>query len=449
MTGGAESGDLVAALVRSRTVMLHAATTPEARRLVGPIVAEIDRSIATLEPSVIAAAPLTPLEDTLPPASHLPEAIEREKERRQALDNPTRVLDAVMRNSQHGIIVCDVSGQLTLHNVAAERIWAGSATTSSIEDWRKYRAYHPDGRPYEADDWAMARSLRHGEVTTNEAVHFQRFDGTHGLLLGSAAPIVGEDGAIEGAIAAFADITPRSGARALPEGRPEDDPGRAFVTPVSPELQTCLRTILGWTRVLRKGNLDEGQRARALEAIENNAARQNEAIEDLFDVACVMAEAMDPQPVDISAVTEAALDSVRAAAEARAVALCAWVDELPAIQGDARRLRYALRQLFANAIKLAREGGLLEVRVTAAQGRVEIAIADDGVGTPAELVPAVFDPFRQGDTRPVRADGDLDLGLAFVRHVVALHGGSVDVRAGGAGPGPRFTVHLPLARPPR
>lgn len=136
------------------------------------------------------------------------EALRREVERWQALAGGERsLLEALLHHSPHGIIVCDAGGRLIMQNRAAERIWAGSATAEDIDGWANYRAFHPDGRPFAPEDWSMARCLRHREVVSAEEVHYQRFDGTHGILLGSCAPIFGESGELEGALSVFADIT--------------------------------------------------------------------------------------------------------------------------------------------------------------------------------------------------------------------------------------------------
>ncbi|WP_437677133.1 GAF domain-containing protein [Sorangium sp. So ce131] len=136
------------------------------------------------------------------------EALKRELERLRIVASRDRGwLDAVLEHSPHGIIICDASGKLILHNRAAERIWAGSASTESMKDWTAYRAFHADGRPYEAADWAMARAMQSRQVIDTEEVWIQRFDGTHGVVLGSAAPILGAGGALEGGISVFADIS--------------------------------------------------------------------------------------------------------------------------------------------------------------------------------------------------------------------------------------------------
>ncbi|WP_437307333.1 GAF domain-containing protein [Sorangium sp. So ce388] len=136
------------------------------------------------------------------------EALKREIERLRVVASRDRGwLDAVLEHSPHGVILCDASGKLVLHNRAAERIWAGSASTESISDWTLYRAFHHDGRPYEAADWAMARAMSSRQVIESEETPIQRFDGTRGMVLGSAAPILGPEGELEGGISVFADIS--------------------------------------------------------------------------------------------------------------------------------------------------------------------------------------------------------------------------------------------------
>ena len=136
------------------------------------------------------------------------EALRRENERLGVVADQERgLLQAVLEQSPHGIIVSDARGKLFLQNRAAERIWAGSATASDVEGWGQYRAFHPDGRPFQPEDWSMSRCLTRGETVEAEEVHFQRFDGTHGILLGSCAPMRAADGTLTGALSVFADVT--------------------------------------------------------------------------------------------------------------------------------------------------------------------------------------------------------------------------------------------------
>lgn len=143
----------------------------------------------------------------VPSASDL-EAIRREMERLQATAARDRTLfDAVVNASPHGIIVCDAEGRLILQNPAAERIWRGSATAESVSGWGQYRAFHPDGRAFAPDDWAMARCLSSRESLDRDEMLIQRFDGSPATLLGSCAPLMGPDGELQGAVSVFTDIT--------------------------------------------------------------------------------------------------------------------------------------------------------------------------------------------------------------------------------------------------
>lgn len=135
-------------------------------------------------------------------------ALLREVEQmRQLVAQEGGLLEAIIDQSPHGIIVSDPQGQLTLQNRAGTRIWAGGASATSVEGWGKYRAYHPDGRPFAPSDWSMARCLAHRQTVPAEEIRFQRFDDTYGVLLGSSAPIAGRDGTLLGAVSVFADIT--------------------------------------------------------------------------------------------------------------------------------------------------------------------------------------------------------------------------------------------------
>ncbi|AKT38070.1 hybrid sensor histidine kinase/response regulator [Chondromyces crocatus] len=199
---------LISALSRARSVILDAAVSAEQRRLIGPAVAEIDRVIASVRPAASATFQLTPVEETAPPDELEVEALRREVERLRVLARQDRgLLDVILNHSPHGMLVSDADGKIILQNRASERVWAGSATADTVEQWGQYRAFHPDGRPYASSDWAMNRCLSSRAVITAEEVHFQRFDGTHGMLLGSCAPIVSGDGELVGALSIFADIT--------------------------------------------------------------------------------------------------------------------------------------------------------------------------------------------------------------------------------------------------
>ncbi|WP_437509010.1 ATP-binding protein [Sorangium sp. So ce1099] len=199
---------IVTALAQARALLYEAASAAEQRRLIGPAVVEIDRAIASLDPTASASFELTPLAASVPPIDTEVEALRREVERLRAITRHERgLLDALLSESPHGIIVSDAQGKLILQNRASERIWAGSSTAENVEGWGRYRAFHPDGRPFAAEDWSMARCLTRRETVPAEELHFQRFDGTHGMMLGSCAPLLSPEGELLGAVSIFADIT--------------------------------------------------------------------------------------------------------------------------------------------------------------------------------------------------------------------------------------------------
>jgi PAS domain S-box-containing protein len=136
------------------------------------------------------------------------EALSREVERLSVLASRERgLVESILTQSPHGIIVSDVNGKLTLTNKAAERIWAGSASADSIAGWGQYRAFHADGRPFESTDWSMARALREKVTIEPEEIYIRRFDDSFGILLSGAAPLFAADGQVDGAVVIFADIT--------------------------------------------------------------------------------------------------------------------------------------------------------------------------------------------------------------------------------------------------
>jgi PAS domain S-box-containing protein len=748
MPPGNESKALVSTLVDARARVAERARGQDQQRLIGPILSEIDRVVAALEPREAAAAKLTSLEGTVPAPERDVEALRREVERLRALVKQDRgLLETVLNHSPHGILVSDPQGKLTIQNRAAERIWAGSATADNVDGWGRYRAFHEDGRPYEPGDWAMARALSSGETVDAEEVHFQRFDGTHGVLLGSAAPVYGPDGVIAGAVSTFADITRfkqmerdlrlrdawlattlrsiadgvvatdalgriefmnavaedllrvtisdaarqnldeildvvddvtgvaheaivrrvlREGApievanallrcrgggqvaidqscaplrneagdligavlvlrdvterrsaearrrfiaeaswvlassaldyegtvtsvaglgvprladwcmvdivevdgslqraavthvdrerltmaakltqrsppvhapaalpvlrgetagyaahvveelvavaddpsyaallRALPEGAAISVPLRArdrvlgamtfvcaesggvfgpddaalahqlgnsaalaidnarlyreaqrvnrvkdeFLATLSHELRTPLNAILGWARLLRMGKLDAAAHARALETIERNALSQAQLIEDLLDVSRIISGKfrVEVRTVDMPSVTEAAIDAVRLAAESKGIEIVPQIDAVPMLAGDPTRLQQVVWNLLSNAIKFTPKGGRVDVRLACVESHVELEVADNGPGISADFLPYVFDRFRQADGTTTRTHSGLGLGLAIVRHLVELHGGSVRALSEGEGQGAVFAVRLPVA----
>ncbi len=220
-----------------------------------------------------------------------------------------------------------------------------------------------------------------------------------------------------------------------------------FLATVSHELRTPLTAILGWVQMLRVGGLPPEKRDRALETVERNARAQAQLIEDLLDVSGILAGKLrlSVHPVNVQTVVEAALETVRPAAQAKDIRLQAMLTSDGMVMGDAHRLQQVVWNLLSNAVKFTPRGGRVQVIVERQESSVEILVADNGRGIVAEFQPHVFERFRQADGATTRAHGGLGLGLSIVRQLVELHGGTVSVYSEGEGHGASFTVRLPMA----
>jgi signal transduction histidine kinase/ActR/RegA family two-component response regulator len=221
-----------------------------------------------------------------------------------------------------------------------------------------------------------------------------------------------------------------------------------FLATVSHELRTPLNAILGWVRMLRTDSLRPEKRAHALETIERNASVQSQLIEDLLDVSRIITGKLrlDVTTVDIGSVVESAVEAVRPAATAKGVSLSHSVEpDAGPILGDPDRLQQVVWNLLANGVKFTPRGGTVSVNVVKRDSLVDIVVADTGQGIAPEFLPHVFERFRQADATTTRKFGGLGLGLAIVRNLVELHGGSARVDSKGPGKGTTFTVSLPMS----
>lgn len=220
-----------------------------------------------------------------------------------------------------------------------------------------------------------------------------------------------------------------------------------FLSTLSHELRTPMNAILGWATMLRNESLSPEQQARALETVERNARMQTRLIEDLLDLSRMVQGkfVLSVGPVEMVRVVEAALETVRPAAEAKGIRLQPVLDSHATIVGDPDRLQQIVWNLLANAIKFTPKGGRVQVRLRRDTSYVEVAIADNGQGIDPAFLPHVFDRFRQADGGITRRTGGLGLGLAIVRSLVELHGGTVEARSDGVGHGATFVVRLPMA----
>lgn len=219
-----------------------------------------------------------------------------------------------------------------------------------------------------------------------------------------------------------------------------------FLAILSHELRTPLNPILGWAKLLKTRTYDAATAYRALDTIERNAKLQAQLIEDLLDVSRILRGklSLNVAEVDLVGIVEAAIETLRLAAQTKAIAIHTHFEDNSTILGDANRLQQAIWNLLSNAVKFTPEGGRIDIALECVGDRAIVRVADTGIGIAPEFLPFAFERFRQADSTTTRTFGGLGLGLAIVRHLVELHGGTVEAESPGIGQGATFTIALPL-----
>jgi PAS domain S-box-containing protein len=274
----------------------------------------------------------------------------------------------------------------------------------------------------------------------------------------TVSPLKDSDGNVIGASKLIQDITERKRleearqqmlvrerslrAQAESAGRMKDE----FLATVSHELRTPLNAILGWATTLNRTKLDDLTERRGMEAIERNARAQAQLIEDLLDVSRIISGKMrlDVKPVVLTPIVEAAIDSVRPAADAKSIRIALDIDpDANHLRADEGRLQQIIWNLLSNSIKFTPPGGYVQVKIKRTPTMAEITVSDTGEGIEREFLPFVFDRFQQADSSVTRRHGGLGLGLAITRHLVEMHGGTIEAQSEGEGRGARFIVKLP------
>jgi PAS domain S-box-containing protein len=365
-------------------------------------------------------------------------------------------LAAIVTSSDDIIVSKTLDGVITTWNPAAERIFGWTAAEAV---GRHITLIIPEDRLAEEDD-VLARIRRGERVDHFETVRRTR-DGRLIDVSITVSPVRDAAGRIVGASKVARDITERrhlEDQRTLLLAREQDARRQAealnnakdeLIATVSHELRTPLNSIFGWARMLESGNLDEAGRVRAINAILRSASAQARIVDDLLDLSRITTGRMrlDFERMDVNAMIEAALETVRPAARAKDVTLVMTLDDsLDAIEGAPDRLQQVVWNLLTNSVKFTPPGGRVEVASRGRANSVEIVVTDTGHGIAADVLPHVFEPFRQEDSSSTRAQGGLGLGLTLVHRLVELHGGTVVAESRGKGMGATFTVTLPLPR---
>jgi two-component system CheB/CheR fusion protein len=374
---------------------------------------------------------------------------------RMRLAENTTLLAAIVEATDDAISTVSVDGVITSWNLGSERMYG--YTAAEMVGNHVTRLLPPD----RLHEWAqIADRLRGGDrLEAFETVRVRK-DGALIHVSLSVSSLYDRQGQPTGFALIARDITARKQAEEERErllgleraarseaeaaNRAKDD----FLATVSHELRTPLNAMLGWSTLLRTRTPDAATSARGLQSIERNARLQAQLIEDILDISRVIAgkTRLEFRALDLTQIIDAAIDTVRPAADAKSIQIRSQLDpEAGSFLGDPDRLQQILWNMLSNAVKFTPSEGRVDVRLQRLGSDVQIIVSDTGKGISADFLPYIFDRFRQADSTSVRKHGGLGLGLAIVRHLVEMHGGTVCAESRGEGQGATFTVRLPVA----
>lgn len=379
-----------------------------------------------------------------------------------AVEAERTLLQTVLRQLPVGVIVAEApSGRLILGNEQVELIWRQPFLASaSTGDYAQYHAFQPDGTPYQPEQWPLARALVTGEVVSEEEIEILRGDGSHGIILASAAPVRDRQGRIVAAVTTFSDITERKQIEREREqlfareqvARAEAEAAREqlerFMGALAHDLRSPLTAILASAQIVARTDSLPKRCERAVDVIQRQVRRMSAMIESLVDAARIGGGELQtlPAPMDL-------IELARQVVEARQVTTTQHqiVLEAPArLAGvwDAAQIERVLDNLIGNALKYSPNGGEVHVQIKRRDGDEDgdeawICVADQGLGMRPEDLPLLFQLFSRGESaRGIEGSG---LGLYVARGLVEAHGGRIWAQSAGPGQGSTFCVTLPLA----
>ena len=374
-------------------------------------------------------------------------------------------LTTVLKSIGDAVISSDINGKVTFMNFVAEALTGWKQEEVLGRDATEIFTIVNEQTHFLIEN-PLTKVLQSGVVLAlpEQAILIAR-NGTEIVIDDTTSPLKDDKGNITGAVWVFRDITfakqqekalRESEARVLATERQARADAEAanrikdeFLAVLSHELRSPLNPILGWTKLLLSRKFDQAKTAKALETIERNAVLQSQLIEDLLDVSGILQGklSLNPCPVDLAVTIKAATETVRLAAQAKSICLNTLLEPtVGQVSGDSSRLQQIVWNLLSNAVKFTPTGGRVDIRLESIGGQAMITVSDTGKGIKPDFLPYVFDYFRQADNTTTRTYGGLGLGLAIVRHLVELHGGTVKAESPGEGKGATFTVTLPLMK---
>lgn len=374
---------------------------------------------------------------------------------RKQTEKALRHLAAIVETTDDAVISKDMNGIITSWNPAAERLYGykaeeviGKSVTILI----------PENRPDEEP--AILERLRKGLRIDHYETKRVAKDGRTLHVSLTVSPIYDAAGKIVGASKIARDITQQKKtqdeiARLLAAERAARQDAEIasrtkdeFLAVLSHELRTPLTAMLGWLSILRGHRLDEKTTEHAIETIERNAKAQAQLIEDLVDISRIVGGKLNLEvsPIDLLPVIKAAIEVVRPAADAKEITIDVNYDpHVGPVSGDPSRLQQIIWNLLSNAVKFTPKGGTVRIDFRRHDSYAELIVHDSGIGISPDFLPHVFERFRQAESTATRSHRGMGLGLAIVRHLIELHGGTVWAASEGENRGASFTVHLPLA----
>jgi PAS domain S-box-containing protein len=360
-------------------------------------------------------------------------------------------LDAVLEAVPVGIIVSDANGAIVLANAANRRLWGEQyPATSGINDFGAWKGWWADGsekhgRRLQSHEWTTARILN-GEEALHDIIEIESFNASpvRRVVLNSGAPIKDATGAIAGAVVAQMDITDRVRAEEalMQADRRKDE----FLAMLAHELRNPLAPIAAAADLLKLGRHDETRIRQTSGIIARQVSHMTGLVDDLLDVSRVTRGlvTLNRERLDAKRILTDAIEQVRPLIETRGHHLTVHTPpETAFVLGDQKRLVQVLTNLLNNAAKYTPDGGSIVLNMEVDEDHVRMTVADDGIGMAPEFVQHAFELFAQGERSSDRSQGGLGIGLALVKSLMELHGGSITAHSEGAGKGSRFTVCLP------
>ncbi|HEX3951841.1 MAG TPA: ATP-binding protein [Steroidobacteraceae bacterium] len=357
---------------------------------------------------------------------------------------------------------CDASGVIREYNRRAAELWGRYPEPGDTDErfCGSFKMYRSDGShmPHEQCPMGDVLSGHVPEVRDGEVV-VERPDGSRIIVIVNIAPLMDDQGRITGAINCFYDVTERknfereretlfaseraSRLEAEEANRSKD----IFLATLSHEVRTPLHAMLGWATILQKKQCTEQEVRAGAEVIARNCRAQAQLLEDVLEVSRIVTGKLrlEVKPCELASVINAAIEVVRPAANAKQIKLTASIDpRMSPSVCDEVRIQQVVWNLLSNAVKFTPKGGCVQVMLDREESQARISISDNGQGIEPGLLPYVFDRFRQADSSTRRKLGGLGLGLSIAKHIVELHGGTVEARSDGEGRGATFLVRLPV-----